>query len=54
MTHEGTFEAVYNGPGPFIQQQLTGRTHNGLPSGLMALLRRINATDAEEDRILRR
>lgn len=39
MTREGTFEAVYNGPGP---------------SGLMALLRRINATDAEEDRILRR
>ncbi|MNO28326.1 hypothetical protein D3C76_182170 [compost metagenome] len=56
MNRDGTFEEIYNGPGALIQQQLAGRkpTRTGLHGGLMAMLRRINATVAEEDRIPRR
>lgn len=53
MNRDGTFEEIYNGPGALIQQQLAGRkpTRTGLHDGLMAMLRRINATVAEDDRI---
>jgi len=56
MNRDGTFEEIYNGPGALIQKQLAGRkpTRTGLHGGLMAMLRRINATVAEEDRIPRR
>ncbi|AYN18046.1 hypothetical protein CHR29_23990 [Pseudomonas monteilii] len=56
MNRDGTFEEVYNGPGFLIQQQLASRkpTRTGLHGGLMAMLRRINATVAEEDCIPRR
>nr|WP_238530836.1 hypothetical protein [Pseudomonas putida] len=56
MNRDGTFEEIYNGPGALIQQQLAGRkpTRTGLHGGLMAMLRGINATIAEEDRIPRR
>ncbi|PNG84322.1 hypothetical protein CBL13_04186 [Pseudomonas putida] len=56
INRDGTFEEIYNGSASLIQQQLTGRklTRTGLHGGLMAMLRRIKATVAEEDRIPRR
>ncbi|MBA6067553.1 DUF6998 domain-containing protein [Pseudomonas mosselii] len=56
MNRDGTFEEVYNGPGYLIQQQLAGRrpTRTGLHGNLMAMLRRLNGTVAEQDRIRRR
>ena len=56
MNRDGTFEEIFNGPGHLIHQQLAGRksTRTGLHGGIMSMLRRLNATVAEEDRIGRR
>ncbi|MDR6711250.1 hypothetical protein J2W83_000840 [Pseudomonas hunanensis] len=56
MNRDGTFEEVYNGPGHLIHAQLAGRrpTRTGLHGGLMAMLKRINATVPDSDRIPRR
>ncbi len=56
MNRDGIFEEVYNGPGYLIQQQLAGRkpTRTGLHGGSMAMLRWLNGSVAEQDRIPRR
>lgn len=56
MNRDGTFEEIYNGPGRFIQAALSGRkaTKTGLHGELMPMLKRLNQTVLEEDRIPKR
>lgn len=56
MNRDGTFEEIYNGPGHLIQAVLSGRkaTKTGLHGALMPMLKRINQTVTEVDRIPKR
>lgn len=56
MNRDGTFEEIYNGPGHLIQVQLAARkaTKTGLHGALMPMLKRINKSVPESERIPRR
>lgn len=56
LRRDGTFEEVYNGPGALIAQHLVNRkpTKTGLHGGLMPLLRKLNATVSNVERVAQR
>lgn len=56
LNQDGTFEEIYNGPGHLIGDELKSRqrTQNGLHSGIMGKLRRLNQLVADHERIPRR
>lgn len=56
LNRDGTFEEIYNGPGLLISQQLAGRKIGKSPlhGGLMPMLKRINQSVPDAERIARR
>ena len=53
---DGSFEEIYNGPGQLIFDQLANRkpTKTGLHGGLMSMLKRINKSVPDAERIPQR